>query len=237
MALTAFSVLFSSAVHGLGIGGAESNSFIGQPLSVRIPLFNVSQPNSIEITIDSDQFDGLGQPSITAELDRSNSQLAIKVTTDQIINEPYISFSLDLVDANSEFNKEFIVLMDLPEKPISGVSSQNSNVISGVDGPSVLQSSAISSFESDSDQYTDELMGPYETAQAGRIPKKFGAVLNGQSLWRVARRINGAMGVTKSQMIWALYQANPKAFSTKSITSLKAGVFLDIPPQSIVCFQ
>jgi len=72
-------------------------------------------------------------------------------------------------------------------------------------------------------------MGPYDWAKAGAIPEKFGAVLDGQSLWRVARRISPAMNVSNNQMMWALYQANPHAFSSSSIESLRAGTFLTIP--------
>lgn len=73
------------------------------------------------------------------------------------------------------------------------------------------------------------VMGPYEWAERGNIPDKFGAVLDGQSLWRVARRINKAMGVSQSQMMWSLYEANRDAFSSDKIDSFKAGSFLTIP--------
>ena len=78
------------------------------------------------------------------------------------------------------------------------------------------------------------ILGPYSWAAAGNIPEKFGPVVDGQSLWRVARRINKAMGVSVDQMMWALHQANPDAFATGSINSLRAGEMLSIPPLSVV---
>lgn len=232
-----FTLTYSNSSSALGVGAAQTDSYIGQPLSVRIPLFNVTEPNSLSITLESTQFDGDGQAKVNAVLDRSNSQLSILVRSDAVINEPYVGFTLGIVDDNSEFSKDFVVLMDLPAKgreqigraPVPSNARQSNSARSSF----VPNSSSAISQSSGSIQ-VDRIMGPYETAEAGRIPEKFGAVLDGQSIWRVARRINEAMGVSKSQMIWALYQANPNAFSSKSITSLKAGVFLTIPPQSSV---
>jgi len=235
--LFVFALAYSASSSALGVGAAQSDSYIGQPLSVRIPLFNVAEPNSLSITFESTQFDGEGQAKVSAVLDRSNSQLSILVSSDAVINEPYVGFTLDIVDGSSEFSKDFVVLMDLPAKGLEQIGRAS------VPNSAAQTNSARNSLESNTSNVTPQssdsfqinrILGPYETAEAGRIPEKFGAVLDGQSIWRVARRINEAMGVSKSQMIWALYQANPSAFSSKSVTSLKAGVFLTIPPQSTV---
>ncbi len=233
----AFALAYSTYSSAIGVGAAQADSYIGQPLSVRIPVFNVSNPNSLSIAFESTQFDGEGQVKVSAVLDRSNSQLSILVRSDAVINEPYVGFTLDIVDDNSEFSKDFVVLMDLPAKGLEQVGSTSlpSNATQGNSPRGNFVTSQLSGSTQSSDtMQSDSVMGPYETAEAGRIPQKFGAVLDGQSIWRVARRINEAMGVSKSQMIWALYQANPNAFASKSITSLKAGVFLTIPPQSFV---
>lgn len=73
------------------------------------------------------------------------------------------------------------------------------------------------------------VLGPYGWAKAGEVPDYFGAVLQGQSLWRVARRLNGALGVSVEQVAIGLYEANPEAFSGGSIHALQAGSYLRIP--------
>jgi len=82
--------------------------------------------------------------------------------------------------------------------------------------------------------YGGDIMGPYDWAQEGNIPAKFGPVIDGQSLWRVARRINKSMGVSVDQMMWALYRSNPQSFSTKSVNSLQSGSVLNIPEEAFV---
>lgn len=228
--VVAFMIVFltSTKVHALGVGAAEADSYIGERLSVRIPLFNVSDPNSLSVTFSSPQFGRVGQSVVKAELDRSNSQLAIKLTSNTVINEPYLDFNLELSDDGTSFNKEFTVLLNLAPsgRVVPLVSSSNNFSVSG------LSSSGAGG---ESRRFASgDLMGPYDYAQSGNIPARFGAVLDGQSLWRVARRINGAMGVSRSQMMWALYQANPSAFTSRSVQSLKAGSYLDIPSESVV---
>jgi len=218
--------LTSFYANAIGVGSAEADSFIGEPLSVRIPLFNVDDPSSLSISFESQQFGGVGQAKVDAILDRSNSQLTIRLSSDSVVNEPYINFKLDLVDSNSEFTKEFTVLMDLrsggPE--LSTSIEQPRSILEEIDADIVQRNNSVNI----------DLMGPYDIAQAGRIPARFGAVLDGQSLWRVARRINEAMGVTRSQMMWSLYKANPDAFSSRSVSSLLAGSFLTIPDELTV---
>lgn len=223
-ALLGLAFLFSSqASLALGVGSAQANSYIGQRLSVRIPLFNVASPDSLQVSFGSTQFGGNKQAKVTVQLDRSSPQLAIQLSSEAIVNEPYLNFALTLVDSGTELVKEFNVLLDLAP---SRAESSESKLSAG--------SLEQKPFTVDSSSAGINTMGPYETAIKGQVPSRFGAVLDGQSLWRVARRINVAMGVTRSQMMWALYQANPQAFTAPHIESLKAGVYLTIPSVEVV---
>jgi FimV-like protein len=135
------------------------------------------------------------------------------------MNEPYFSFTLDLIDNGNAFTKEFTGLLDL--LPATDSGSYQATPLTGTKPTSADVRSLDSSVNPNA-------MGPYDWAKSGQMPKAFGAVLDGQSLWRVARRINTAMDVSLNQMMWALYEGNPNAFATDSITSLHAGVFLSI---------
>ena len=229
--------------HALGLGGLNTKSYIGQPLLVEIPLYNVVSPNDIKV--DLARADGESIRGLSAEISRANSQLSILIRSDSIVNEPYFNFELHLDDQGNKFTKQLTVLLNLepgsqstrttPAVPAS--SSRTGSVRSRSSSRNGLLSigdidAAIGDI--DAGIGYSELMGPYDWAQAGAIPEKFGAVLDGQSLWRVARRISPAMNVTNNQMMWALYQANPQAFATNSIESLQAGVFLNIPKEQAV---
>ena len=225
-------------VNALGLGGLNTKSYIGQPLLVEIPLYNVVSPNDLKVELA--RADGESIRGLSAEISRANSQLSILIRSNSVVNEPYFNFELNLDDQGNKFTKQLTVLLNL--EPGSQLARSRPNTVPTPRGrsgsvktrPSVGNSGLLSISDIDVAVGYSELMGPYDWAQAGAIPERFGAVLNGQSLWRVARRISPAMNVTNNQMMWALYQANPQAFSTSSIESLQAGVFLNIPKEQTV---
>ena len=224
--LFATSILAPSTLLALGLGGVDTKSYIGQPLLVEIPLYNVESPNALKIELE--RVDGESAEGLSASLSRENSQLSVVIRSDDIVNEPYYNFALNIDDQGNSFRKELTVLLDLSPRSNSPVKSSG-----------LVKANAKGSVKAASETapYTGvqaDTMGPYDWAQAGAIPKRFGAVLDGQALWRVARRISPAMGVSNNQMMWALYNANPSAFATNRIESLKAGVYLDIPDESLV---
>lgn len=217
MFITTVSCLgFQIPVSAIGMSSAINNSYIGQPLSVKIPLLNVSDPNNLIVTVKSNLVSSDDNPALNSKLDRSNSQLAIHVFSEQAVNEPYIELDININDSGTILNKQYQILLD----PVSQALQESTTVAN--------QAITVTTNKSQT------VMGPYEWAKKGHVPEKFGAVLDGQSLWRVARRINGAMGVSRNQMMWALYEANPNAFATRSIGSLKSGSYLTIPNYDFV---
>lgn len=207
---------FQSPVSAIGMSAAVNTSYIGQPLSVKIPLLNVSDPKNLIVNVKSNLISSNDNPVLNAKLDRSNSQLAIHVFSEQAVNEPYIELDININDSGTILNKQYQILLD----PVSQALQESVSVAN--------QAITVSKNK------PQTVMGPYEWAKKGQVPERFGAVLDGQSLWRVARRINGAMGVSRNQMMWALYEANPGAFATRSIGSLKSGSYLTIPDYDFV---
>jgi len=215
-------MVWNSTAHALGMGVATTESYIGQRLSVYIPLFNVNSPKNLSVILQRSQNDGLSDNTISAEVERINSQLGIRVSSQRVTTEPFVSFIIEVLDNGSVTSKEFTVLLDLPINQITNDSSPFIQESVFVDGD--LKSGAVGQIDNNLD-----VMGPYDWAVAGQVAQTFGPVLDGQSLWRVARRINKALDVSIDQMMWSLYQNNRDQFANDSITSLNAGAFLKIP--------
>ena len=226
LALIAVSCAWSSAVFALGMGAAVADSHIGEPLSVHIPLFNVNEPDELSALIQRLD-NATGSMPLDAKVERKNSQLGIRITSTKQTAEPYVSFIIDVVDGGSLVSKEFTVLLDLDSsrETIGSQTRVQQQVVSNTRSTSNQNTSNQNVFNSPS----GGVMGPYDWAQPNQVADTFGPVLDGQSLWRVARRMNKALGVSIDQMMWSLYQNNRDKFSTDEITSLKAGVFLQIP--------
>lgn len=72
-------LVMSNTVYALGVGSAEAESYIGQPLRVKVPLFNIKSPESLGVTLESERAEYFDAATLTAEIDRSNSQLAVLI--------------------------------------------------------------------------------------------------------------------------------------------------------------
>ena len=59
-----------------------------------------------------------------------------------------------------------------------------------------------------------------------------GPVQSTDTLWKLATQARPDEGVAMVQVIYALWQANPDAFSGQNINMLHAGVQLNVPPRS-----
>lgn len=213
-------VPFSSAF-ALGMGAAMPDSYIGERLSIHIPIFNVKKPDSLEVLLQRSENDS-GVVPLDAFIERKNAQLGVRITSEAKTGEPYISFVIEIIDDGDVTSKEFTVLLDLASNNPSSASVDRASTRDAFESSYELSNTT-------SVVRSNKIMGPYDWAQAGQVAESFGPVLDGQSLWRVARRINKALGVSVDQMMWSLYQNNRNQFSNGSISSLKAGAFLKIP--------
>ena len=57
----------------------------------------------------------------------------------------------------------------------------------------------------------------------------YGPVADGEGLWGIALKVRPDPGITREQMMQALFQANPHAFSKAGISGLKTGAMLRLP--------
>jgi len=217
--------VWSAPVSALGMGAATADSHIGEPLSVKIPIFNVKDPNNLSVILQRTDERASSMP-LQAKVDYENFQLAIRVSSEKPTSEPYVSFVLEVVDGTDISSKSFTVLLDLDAVPQVSTLIANSESTTVVSAPKVTATNNVAVPLASA---SGSIMGPYDWAEAGRVPERFGPVLDGQSLWRVARRINRALGVSIDQAMWGLYENNRDQFATDSITSLRAGAILRIP--------
>lgn len=244
------SLLTISSVEALNIGEARSQSFLGQPLSIFVPVSDtaeivdlnqliVSVPNESQLTELN-----LATPSnnLDYQVVARGNEKGILITTSSPFNEPFINVGVKVDYKGVTKLRKLTALIDLQPSSTLTNSSElssspvipNTSVSEAVVIPNTTNRSSSNSTNSGAVTYSNEIMGPYDWAQAGAIPKKFGPVLEGQSLWRVARRINESMNVSIDQMMWALFRANPQAFIGNDVESLQAGSILTIPEESFV---
>jgi pilus assembly protein FimV len=121
--LLAASLLLSAAVHALGMGGINVTTALGQPLQAEIELMAVSRADKDGLAArlaSSDEYKtaGLQYPygnRYRFKLEtKPNGDPYLLVTSDQPINDPFVSLLVELTWPSGKMLREYTFLLDPP---------------------------------------------------------------------------------------------------------------------------
>ncbi len=158
---------------------------------------------------------------------RPNGQPFLRITSDRVLNEPYLDLLVELTWAQGRLVREYTFLLDPPE-------ALNKPATTGVAVPSARPSAAAA-------EKPVEPSGPAavetpDTAARGK-PVAPGTgerlVKRGDTLGRIANETKPG-GVNLDQMLVALLQGNRGAFDANNMHRLRAGKVLNIPDAETV---
>lgn len=246
-AITAVSLLMPVSAFSLGIGDISLHSALNQNLDAEIALhLSVGeQVSDLQVKLaPPEKFDEAGVPwhyflsKIKFEtVEAKNGATVIKVTSKEVLREPFLDFLVEVSWDKGNIYREFTVLVDPPvaytqpiipviKQPVKKVEKKQSNLTKKAVKAAVVDKGKVNK--------------PSKAALAKKASvkvrankpfngKEYGPVAKNEALWNVAERANIHQGVTRAQMMMAIYQANPKAFYKNNINALKAGVILKIP--------
>lgn len=227
------SLLAPLTAHSLGVGDIKLYSALNEKLNAEIALNLAENEDLADIIITlaaPDKFEKLGiewsqflskvkfQPVVKA-----NGKVVVRLTSDTIVQEPFLDFLVEVSWPKGDIYKEFTVLVDPP------VVYQRSNVVAPVVSPTKIKSQTTYT-------NTPEPINIPEAAQNNfsslAVEGEFGPVNRTDSLWTVAEKVNKHGDVSIHQMMMALYKANPNAFYKKNVNALMEGKNLKIPQRS-----
>ena len=115
--------LFSPALFALGLGGAAVESYLDQPLDVRVELISQSSEELQSITVglaSADDFEmlGLSRSTITAPLEfqlvTDTAKPYIHITSKLRVNEPVVQVLIEVVWASGRMLREYTLFLDPP---------------------------------------------------------------------------------------------------------------------------
>ena len=228
-------MVLPSVSWALGLGEINLQSALNEPMQAEIEIIGASGQEleglKVKLAAKGD-FDrlGLDRPDFLSSLRfdvafNSARQPVLKVSSGQAITEPFVTFLLEAKWARGSLLREYTVLLDPPTfmpqaatpPPAPAVQAPSASRESAPTSGTVLRqperAPVTESAQPDSAPYTP----PPGSHRVGR----------GQTLWVLAERYRPA-DVTVNQMMIALYDANPQAFSG-NINRLRAGSILRIP--------
>ena len=211
-------LLASAPAAALGLGNASVKTTIGDPLAIEIPL--VDRSASLELDqIRVRQVLGLGAQQMGYDL-AANAQpflisvnelpdgLTIQVKSPAPLNEPFVSFALELSWPGGTLYRDYNLLVDFP--------------------PIAPPTTAVAATPAQPARPAAQQPAPADKAYSGRQWR----VAPGQSLWRIARQVQPDSSVPLDAVMAAIHARNPHAFLNGDMNRLQAGALLDLPSAS-----
>lgn len=202
----------SMTAYGLGLGEIKTRSVLNQALDAEIDLLSVVKGEMEGLRVQlapAEAFEraGLERPFYLAQLrfepvGRANGRHVIKVTTEFPVREPFLNFLVEVNWSNGRLLREYTVLLDPPT-----TTRRQAPQVSGA-AAARPASSAPQRLEPAADTY--------------------GPVQANDTLWGIAKQLRPS-GVSMSQMMIALLQANPQAFLDNNVNRLRRGQILRVP--------
>ncbi|MDF1582658.1 MAG: hypothetical protein P1P78_05050 [Methyloprofundus sp.] len=223
--IAAMTLLAPMSAHSLGVGDIKLHSALNQKLNAEIALSLSAGEELADVKISlasPDKFDqaGIAWSSFLSKVKfepilKANGQVVVKVTSHEVVQEPFLDFLVEVSWPKGEVFKEFTVLVDPPAVYLK----------SAIETPTISAKQPIVS------TVNTDAITPNDFSSLA-IEGEYGPTSRNDSLWKVAEKVNTHSDVSVEQMMMALYKANPRAFYKKNVNALMAGKGLKIPEKS-----
>jgi len=215
----------------LEVGEIQVQSALNQLFDATIPLPTLTpeELSRISVKIASppmfEEF-GLDRTPTLANLVFSiqydaEGRVYVKVVSTQPIREPSLALLLEFGWPRGKTFREFTVLLDPVRRLAQRPGSRTKTVLNAPETPAAAPAPTAAA------EPPRPATAP-STAPAYKPGDVYGPVAPGEGLWGIALKLRPE-GITREQMMQALFQANPQAFSSAGIAGLKTGAKLRIP--------
>ncbi|MBY0545472.1 MAG: hypothetical protein K2Q14_08000, partial [Gammaproteobacteria bacterium] len=205
-------LLIPFAVLAAGLGDMQVKSSLNEPINATIPIIDLGNVPfaAVKVKLASDkEFNAVGLKRdlnlLNLQFDvaqNKQQQFYIQVSSTQPIDQPVLTFLLQLYWPNGKILREYTVFLD------------PSNY------PSVAQKSTVTS--SSFPKKRTKIVVPSTTAF-------YGPTTRSDNLWEIAQKFAPSRQTSSAQMMVAIFQLNPQAFLKNNINGLKAGYRLVLP--------
>ena len=150
----------------------------------------------------------------------AEGRVYVKVVSTQPIREPSLALLLEFGWPRGKTFREFTVLLDPVRRLAQRPGSRTKTVLNTPEAPAATPAPAAA-------EPPRPATAP-STTPAYKPGDIYGPVAPGEGLWGIALKLRPE-GISREQMMQALFQANPQAFSSAGIAGLKIGAKLRIP--------
>jgi pilus assembly protein FimV len=248
--LGAFLLVFSQLAWSLGLGEAKVESFLGQPLSVKIELITRSSDDlaSISASLASAadyELIGASRDDVSVPLRFSvesldgNAHIAVSSKLD--INSPVLRLILELNWSSGRMLREYTLFLDPPTyrqpAPAPRIEAEKATERTAEEQPAPApRIEAEGTIEAQPSQPApaSATAGAKEGDALISGADEYGPVQSGDTLWRIAKDWSAGSGLNLNKVMLAIQRQNPQAFSRNNINLLQRGAILRMPQRNDV---
>lgn len=208
-----------------GLGKLELMSALNEPFKAEIDItaLRPEEKDNLQVKMaSSEEFEkaGLDRSILLSQLQfdivSRQDGTKILVTSKQAIKEPFLDFLLTATAGSGRLIREYTVLLDPPAYVLAETRSATTQAAPAATAPVETRPSSTTR---------------YQYAQTGYDGSSY-TVKRNDTLWNVALKTRPTDAISVHQMMMALLDKNPDAFTKGNVNGLKAGVTLQIPSQS-----
>ncbi len=241
----------------IGVGDIHLQSFLGSPLQAEIPLNHLDDLSIDQLKVQLGSQNDYGAMGVDYSYLHTqfkieplvrNGQGYVRISTREPITEPYLDFVLTLRWPHGQLVREFTVLLDPPAQAVAAAA---------VPLPAMVEAEPIATASAEravapkrrQSRGAEAMIAanavPAETAESAAVQsaavqgtaveataaqpfvEKSYTTQRGDSLWRIARRLQAAAPV--EQVMAAIQSGNPHAFIDGNSSLLKEAVTIVLP--------
>ncbi len=239
---------FSQIAWSLGLGEAKVESFLGQPLEVKIELITQASDDlaSVSASLASAadyQLIGASRDDVSVPLQFSienpdgNAYISVRSKLD--INNPVLRLILEVNWPNGRMLREYTLFLD-PSTFSQPAPAPRIESVAKAEPATEAQPAPTPRVEtaSTAGRATEAQPPQPASAPAGDAvisgADEYGPVKRGDTLWRIAKDWSAGSGLNLNKVMLAIQRENPRAFSKNNINLLQRGAILRMPQRDDV---
>ena len=241
-------LVFSQLAWSLGLGEAKVESFLGQPLEVKIEL--ITRPTDDLASVSASLASaadyaliGASRDDVSVPLQFSIENLggnAYVVVSSQLdINNPVLRLILEVNWSSGRMLREYTLFLDPPTfsqpAPAPRIEAEEPTERTAEEQPvPAPRAEAESTIEAQPSQPAPALASAKEDEAVISGSDEYGPVQSGDTLWRIAKDWSAGSGLNLNKVMLAIQRQNPQAFSRNNINLLQRGAILRMPQRDEV---
>jgi pilus assembly protein FimV len=235
--LAAASLIFSPTAWSLGLGDVTVESFLNQPLQVKIDLVTRESDDLSSVTAklaSADDYELIGADReaipvpIRFLVEDIEGDAYILGTSQLPIGNPIVRLIVEVNWSSGRLLREYTVFLDPPtipeQAPHPRVDMRKAPPPAVETATEPAPSPAPASEQAPAVQAASTSTTPREP-----VDGEYGPVSNGETLWGIALNWSRGTGLDPNKVMIAIQRENPNAFLRGNINLLKRGAILRMP--------